>query len=166
VKLWLFHFSITHRDQILAEIDETLRKAGVDPVGSGADQGVTTGVQILADRYRRAVSTAQGLDRRVYEQQQSIDEYERVFLAMKAQAETQVEPLPPVDEQRTPIEQAARDTSGIDLPMTQRTPVYCLDGTVPPEGLSARQFPAVSDTRRDPVVGRIAPTELEKDKRA
>jgi hypothetical protein len=116
MKRWLFHFSITSRDQILSEIDETLRKAGVEETS-------TTGVQILADRFRKADTFARSYERRIFELRESVKEYERVFLAMKAQSE-QADPIPPIDDQPTLIELAARRQSGIDLPMTQRTPIY------------------------------------------
>lgn len=142
MKLWLFHFSVIHRDQILAEIDETLRKAGIE------EKQTTTGVQILADRFRRADAYArkadayvQGADRRVYELQQAVNEYERVFTAMKAH--TEQNPLPPADEQPTLIELAARRETGIDLPLTAQTPVY------EPPDTGPREMPVVARTRRE-----------------
>lgn len=161
MKRWIFSLSITKADPILTEIDETLKKAGVEDTS-------TTGVQILADRFRKADAYARSAERRIYELQQSINEYERVFMAMKAAA-AEVE-LPPVDEQRTPIEIAARRSSGVDLPQTQKTPVYVdpqADRMFHPGIVEAiddfpRPMAVVSEMTR----GRIAPTQAEKDKEA
>lgn len=154
MKRWLVHFSITSREQILAEIDATLRKAGVV-------ESRTTGVQILADRFRRADAAALSATRRVRELEESINEYERVFRAMQEGA---AEPLV-VEDQATPIEAAARAHSGVDLPMTQRTPVYRLDGRTAPTDERAREMPVlpsaveVAETRRERVYGHTSKPE-------
>lgn len=160
-KLWSFTVTVSRRDQVLSEINETLRKVDVA-------EGGPTGVQILADRFRRADKFARGYERRVYELEESVKEYERVFLAMKANA-VEVEPLPPVDEQPTPIEQAARRSSGVDLSPTQQQPAYSPGGLILPD-TGPRPLPVFDKTalllRSDQLRRRIVPTQAETDGKA
>lgn len=140
--LWSFNFKVIRRDKALAEIDDELHGAGI--LLSGLD-----GVRDLAARFRSAYSRVQGCERRIYELEESVKEYERVFQRIKL---AEQEAIVREQSEATPIEQAARAHIGIDLPRTDRFPVYAPDG--------------VPETRRDKVVEPAEPTRRERIERS
>lgn len=160
--LWSFSVKVIRRDKVLAEIDDELHGAGI--LLSGLD-----GVRDLAARFRSAYTRAQGYERRIYELEESIKEYERVFQRIKL---AEQEAIVREQGEATPIEQAVRAHIGIDLPRTDRFPVYA------PDGVSETRRDRVQEpTRReriersalrlrsDQVPGRMPLTQAEPDKR-
>jgi len=145
MRLWAFSLKITHRDEVLADVEEELRKVGITRAG-------LDGVKDLAACFRNADTFARGAARRVIELEASIKEYEAALRRIqvvehRALAGEQIE--------ATPIERAARRSSGIDLPHTQRTPVYHSGGR-------ARPTPVLRTADPD-TLGTIDLTELKTD---
>lgn len=124
MKLWSFELKITRRDKVLKEIDEVLSNVGVNSFNE------LDGVRRLAAYFRNADRVARQAVRRADELERSIVDYEAALL--RAQA---VERASTVDSQSqpTPIEQAARYSSGVDMPHTQQSPVYRPSDTGPHE---------------------------------
>jgi len=144
MRLWTFSLKITRRDEVLADVEEELRKVGITRTGPD-------GVKDLATCYRNADTFARGAARRVSELEASVLEYEAALRRVQV-----IEHQAIVREQAetTPIERAARRSSGIDLPHTQRTPVYRPGG---PGTVGAPDADTVT-------LGRIVLTETETDK--
>jgi hypothetical protein len=157
MRLWSFKLTITRRDEVLTEIDEVLSRFGVKRTG-------VEGVRELAEYFRRADAAAQGARRRVSELEASILEYERALRGVQA---VERQALARREEEATPIERMARNASGVDLPLTQRTPVY-----VPPDDDRARPMPILAEPGPRinrpgdaDTLGTIDLTELGTDKR-
>jgi hypothetical protein len=155
MRLWSFKLTITRRDEVLTEIDEVLSRFGVKKTG-------VEGVRELAEYFRRADAAAQGARRRVSELEASILEYERALRGVQA---VERRALARREEEATPIERMARDASGVDLPLTQRTPVYQPGDMVPLNDDRARPMPVHRPGDAD-TLGTIDLTELETDKKA
>lgn len=161
MRLWSFDLKITRRDKVLLEIDEVLSEIGVNRTG-------VEGVRELAEYFRRADVAARGARRRVSELEASVLEYERALRGIQAvEREAQSLAFSRQQAEATPIERMARDASGVDLPLTQRTPVYApADGRARPmpilaEPASRAHRPGDADTLRT-----IDLTEPETDKKA
>jgi hypothetical protein len=152
MRLWAFSLKITRRDEMLADVEEELRKVGVTRTG-------IDGVKELAVCFRNADAFARGAARRVTELEASIKEYEAALRRIQV-----VEHRALTGEQieATPIERAARRSSGIDLPHTQRTPVYHSGGRALSEDGRARPTPVLRTADPD-TLGTIDLTELKTD---
>jgi len=140
MRLWSFDLKITRRDKVLLEIDEVLSEIGVNRTG-------VEGVRELAEYFRRADVAARGARRRVSELEASVLEYERALRGIQAvEREAQSLAFSRQQAEATPIERMARDASGVDLPLTQRTAglAPCRSWQSQPHGLTDRGTPTLS----------------------
>jgi hypothetical protein len=153
MKLWSFELRITRRDRFLSEIDEELDKVGIKTTG-------VEGVRDLAEYFRRADRFARGAARRVSELEASVVEYERALRGLQAVEQQAVARR---QEEATPIEAAARRSSGVDLPLTQRSPVWRTGSTdhIQQIDTRARPIPVYEDTSKTVDLSKPVPQPSE-----
>lgn len=113
-KLWAFSLKISRHDTCLDEVDAALAEFGVPKMGA-------PGVRLLVHRARQLQSDLREKDQRVRDLENLTLVQAR---ALEEKRVAEVYAPAASDHVSTPIEQAVRQDTGIDLGVTSRNEVY------------------------------------------